>query len=122
MDSPDLVQDYLRAFFAGLDREVFAVMFLDVKRRLIELKELFRGTVAQVSVYPREVVKEALYLNASAVVLIRTDVSGHPEPRRTDVQLTERLRTALLMVDVHVFDHVVVGGATCVSLAERGWL
>ncbi|MBU3721258.1 MAG: DNA repair protein RadC [Burkholderiaceae bacterium] len=124
MDSPRVVKDYLRLHFAAASaagREEFAVMFLAQDNRLIEAKTLFRGTLAQTSVYPREVVKEALTLNAAAVVLAHNHPSGGAEPSRADEYLTQALKSALQLVDVRVLDHVVVGD-TCVSFAERGLL
>ena len=102
--------------------EVFAVIFLDTQQRLIAFEELFRGTLAQTSVYPREVVKRALALNAAAVVLAHNHPSGVAEPSRADEALTQALRSALALVDVRVLDHFVVAAGTVVSFAERGLL
>ena len=98
----------------------FCVLFLDAQHRIIELRQMFRGTVSQTSVYPREVVKEALSLNAAAVVLAHNHPSGAAEPSRADEFLTQTLKAALALVDVRVLDHLVVAGADCVSFAERG--
>jgi len=119
-DSPQSVKNYLCLRAAGVEHEEFTVMFLDSQHRLIATESLFRGTLAQTSVYPREVVKRALYHNAGAVVLSHNHPSGSPEPSRADEYLTQTLKTALQLVDVRVLDHVVVGGAATVSLAERG--
>ena len=97
-------------------------MFLDARHRLLSFEELFRGTLTQTSVYPREVVKHALALNASAVVLAHNHPSGVPEPSKADEYLTTTLKSALALVDVRVLDHLVVGRADCVSFAERGLL
>ena len=120
MDSPKAVKDYLRVHLGALEHEVFMVIFLDHQHGLLALKEMFRGTLSQTSVYPREVVKEALALNAGAVVLAHNHPSGAPEPSRADEVLTQSLKTALALVDVRVLDHFVVGGADLVSFAERG--
>jgi DNA repair protein RadC len=121
-DAPDKVRQYLQLHLAGLPHELFAVLFLDHQHRLIEMKPMFRGTLAQTSVYPREVVKEALALNAGAVVLAHNHPSGTAEPSRADEFLTRTLKSALALVDVRVLDHLVVGHGQVVSLAERGLL
>ncbi len=120
MSSPQAVKDYLCLQIGVLEHEVFAVIFLDSQHRLIAIKEMFRGTVSQTSVYPREVVKMALQLNAGAVVLAHNHPSGVAEPSRADEFLTQSLKTALALVDVRVLDHLVVGGTDVVSFAERG--
>ena len=119
-DSPQSVKNYLCLRAANLEHEEFSVMFLDSQHRLIVTESLFRGTLSQTSIYPREVVKRALYHNAGAVVLSHNHPSGLAEPSRADEHLTQTLKTALLLVDVRVLDHIVVGGATTVSFAERG--
>jgi DNA repair protein RadC len=121
-DSPQRVKEHLRLQLAHLRHEVFAVLFLDVQNRLIEFKELFRGTLTQTSVYPREVVKQALSLHAAAVVLAHNHPSGMAEPSRADEFLTQTLKSALQLVDVRVLDHMVVGHGEVVSFAERGLL
>ena len=120
MSSPQMVKDYLRLQIGVLEHEVFVVVFLDAQHRLIALKEMFRGTVTQTSVYPREVVKEALAANAAAVILAHNHPSGSTEPSRADEYLTQTLKTALALVDVRVLDHLIVGGAEISSFAERG--
>ena len=122
LSSPQDVKDYLRLEIGLLEYEVFCVIFLDAQHRVIELRQMFRGTVSQTSVYPREVVKEALALNASAVVLAHNHPSGVAEPSRADEHLTQTLKTALQMVDVRVLDHLVVSANVVVSFAERGLL
>jgi DNA repair protein RadC len=122
MSSPQAVKDHLSLHLGVLEHEVFCVLFLDAQHRIIELRQMFRGTVSQTSVYPREVVKEALSLNAAAVVLAHNHPSGLAEPSRADEFLTQSLKTALALVDVRVLDHFVVAGADCVSFAERGLL
>jgi DNA repair protein RadC len=122
MSSPQAVKDYLRVQIGVLEHEVFTVIFLDAQHRLIALKEMFRGTVTQTSVYPREVVKESLALNAAAVILAHNHPSGAAEPSRADEFLTQTLKSALALVDVRVLDHLVVAGADVTSFAERGLL
>jgi len=121
-DSPGRVKEHLRMHLAHLPHEVFAVLFLDAQHRLICLEEMFRGTLAQTSVYPREVVRRALDLHAAAVVLAHNHPSGVAEPSKADEHLTITLRTALALVDVRVLDHLVVGRDDVVSFAERGLL
>ena len=121
-DSPQRVKDYLQLQLGGLQHEVFAVLFLDAQHRLLRMEELFRGTLSQTSVYPREVVKRALALNAGAVLLAHNHASGVAEPSRADEYLTQTLKTALALVDVRVLDHLVVGRGQVVSMAERGLL
>ena len=122
MQSPQVVKDYLQIHMAELEHEVFAVLFMDAQHRVIEFREMFRGSVAHTSVYPREVVKAALTLNAAAVILAHNHPSGEPTPSRADEMLTQTLRTALALVDVRVIDHVVVATAGVASFAERGLL
>ena len=124
MDSPRAVKDYLRLHFAAANaagREEFAVVFLAQDHRVIETRTLFRGTLAQASVYPREVAKECLARNAAAVILAHNHPSGFPEPSRADEHLTQTLKAVLQLVDVRILDHIIVGDA-CVSFAERGLL
>jgi DNA repair protein RadC len=121
-DNPAAVKNYARLYFAGASshgREEFAVFFLDATHRLIKAETLFRGTLSQASVYPREVVREALLCNAGAVILAHNHPSGSAEPSRADEYLTQTLKSALQLVDVRVIDHLVVGD-TVVSFAERG--
>lgn len=119
-DRPQAVKDYLRLRLAELPHEVFAVLFLDAQHRLIACEEMFRGTLAQTSVYPREVLKRALELNAAAVILAHNHPSGVGEPSRADELLTSTLRSALGLVDVRVLDHMVVAREGVVSFTERG--
>lgn len=122
MTSPEAVKDYLRLRMGALDHEVFAVLFLDAQNRLIELKEMFHGSLTQTSVYPREIVKEALGLNAAAVILAHNHPSGVAEPSRADEFLTQTLNSALALVDIRVLDHLVVAAAGTTSFAEKGLL
>ncbi|MBA4178775.1 MAG: hypothetical protein C0505_19800 [Leptothrix sp. (in: Bacteria)] len=119
-DSPQGVKDYLGLHLGGRPHEIFCVLFLDAQHRLLRLEEMFHGTLTQTSVYPREVVKRALALNAGAVVLAHNHPSGVAEPSRADEFLTQTLRAALQLVDVRVLDHLVVGQGQVVSMAERG--
>ncbi|EIU4871253.1 RadC family protein [Pseudomonas aeruginosa] len=122
LTSPAAVKDYLRTKLAGFEHEVFAVLFMDTRHRLIEYREMFRGTIDGASVYPRELVKEALRCNAAAVIVSHNHPSGNPEPSAADRTLTERLKQALGLVDVRVLDHVIVAGGDTTSFAERGLL
>ena len=120
--SPQVARTYLSLRLGARDHEVFAVVMLDTQHRLIEVLELFRGTIDGAAVYPREVVKEALARNAAAVIFAHNHPSGLPEPSAADRMLTDRLKAALALVDVKVLDHLVVGGDITVSFAERGWI
>jgi DNA repair protein RadC len=119
-DTPQKVKDYMGLQLGGRMQEVFAVLFLDSQHRMLELEEMFHGTLTQTSVYPREVVKRALTLNAGAVILAHNHPSGVAEPSRADEFLTSTLKSALALVDVRVLDHLVVGRGVVVSMAERG--
>ena len=122
LSSPTRVRDYLRITLAGRDYEVFMVLFLDAQNRVIECEEMFRGTLTQTSVYPREVVKRSLFNNAGGVIFAHNHPSGVAEPSHADETLTKSLKQALALVDVRVLDHFVVGGDTVMSFAERGLL
>ncbi|RZL65449.1 MAG: JAB domain-containing protein [Variovorax sp.] len=119
-DSPDAVKQYLQLHIASRPHEVFAALFLDAQHRLIALEELFRGTLTQTSVYPREVVIRALHHHAAAVVLAHNHPSGGVEPSRADESLTQTLKAALALVDVRVLDHVIVAAGQTLSMAEKG--
>lgn len=119
-DAPDAVRQFLRLKLGGLSHEVFAVLFLDAQHRLIAMEEMFRGTLTQTSVYPREVIKRGLDLGAAAVILAHNHPSGVAEPSRADELLTQALKSALALVDMRVLDHFVVGSNEVASLAERG--
>lgn len=120
MDSPQVLRDWLRLHCASLQHEVFLVLYLDVQCRLIEAEELFRGTLTQASVYPREVVKSALARNAAALAIAHNHPSGETEPSRADELLTQTLKSALSLVDVKVIDHFIVAGDHVLSFSERG--
>ncbi len=121
-DTPSAVKDYVQLHLAELPHEVFQVLFLDAQHRLLAMEEMFRGTLTQTSVYPREVVRRALARNAGAVILAHNHPSGLAEPSRADEFLTQSLKNALALVDVRVLDHLVVGQGQVVSFAERGLL
>ncbi|MBV8617728.1 MAG: DNA repair protein RadC [Curvibacter sp.] len=118
--SPGEVQHYLQLQLAGRGHEVFAVLFLDSQHRLLAFEELFRGTLTQTSVYPREVLLRALHHQAAAVVLAHNHPSGNVSPSKADETLTQSLRAALALVDIRVLDHLIVAPGAWTSLAERG--
>ncbi|MEX1168359.1 MAG: DNA repair protein RadC [Hydrogenophaga sp.] len=119
-DSPKAVREYLQLQLGAKQHEVFAVLFLDSQNRLIALEELFRGTLSQTSVYPREVVLRALHHHAAAVVLAHNHPSGTAQPSRADEALTQSLKAALALVDVRVLDHFIVTRDQAASMAEMG--
>ena len=121
-ETPQAVRDYLQLQLGSRPHEVFAILFLDSQNRLIALEELFRGTLTQTSVYPREVVIRTLALNAASVVLAHNHPSGSAQPSRADKALTQNLKSALALVDVRVLDHFVVTSTQAVSMAELGLL
>ena len=120
--SPQAIRDYLQLQLGGRDHEIFAVLFLDTSHRLIVLEEMFRGTLTQTSVYPREVVVRALALNAANVVLAHNHPSGIAQPSRADESITQTLKAALALVDVRVLDHFIVTATASVSMAVLGLL
>ena len=122
LTSPGAVRDYLRLQLGSLSHEVFVCLWLDAQHRVIESRELFRGTLTQTSVYPREVVKAALAANAAAVIFAHNHPSGVAQPSQADELLTRNLREALALVEVKVLDHFIVAGRQALSFAERGLL
>jgi DNA repair protein RadC len=122
MNSPEAVRQYLRAKLRHETQEVFACLFLDNQHRVIRYEAMFTGTINAAAVYPREIVKRALVLNAAALILSHNHPSGVAEPSRADRNITERIQSALALVDIRVLDHLVVGDADVVSFAERGWI
>ncbi len=122
LTSPEAVRDYLRTRLACLPHEVFMCLYVDSQNRLIACEELFRGTLAQTSVYPREVVKGALARNAAGVIFAHNHPSGVAEPSRADELLTASLKQALALVDIRTLDHMIVAGQQVLSFAERGLL
>lgn len=119
---PALAFEYLQLLMQDYEHEVFSALFLDNRHRVIRFEELFRGTIDSASVYPREVVKQALACNAAAVILVHNHPSGDPAPSDADRRITQRLKEALGLVDIRVIDHVVVASEGCVSFAELGYL
>lgn len=117
---PQLVKDYLQRHLRHRPHEVFAMLLLDTQHHLIEYCELFRGTIDGASVYPREVVKQALAVNAAAVIFAHNHPSGVAEPSQQDRRITERLQDALALVEIRVLDHMIVGEGAVTSFAERG--
>jgi DNA repair protein RadC len=122
LNSPRAVRDYLRLLLGGRNHEVFMVLFLDAQNRVLASEELFRGTLTQTSVYPREIVVRALHHNAAGVILAHNHPSGVAEPSQADRWLTDQLKTALGLIDVKVIDHFIVAGSEGFSFCERGWL
>jgi DNA repair protein RadC len=122
LTSPGAVRDYLRLAIAEREHEVFVCLWLDAQHRVTACEELFRGTLTQTSVYPREIVKAALKANAAAVIFAHNHPSGAAQPSQADELLTRNLKEALALVDVKVLDHFVVAGHQALSFAERGLL
>ncbi|HHQ6722818.1 DNA repair protein RadC [Serratia sp. ASV30] len=120
--STAVTRDWLRLHLTGLEREVFVVLWLDNQNRLLAQETLFTGTINSTTVHPRELVKSAMKHNAASAVLAHNHPSQLAEPSQADRQITDRIKTALELVDVRVLDHLIVGGMDIVSFAERGWL
>ena len=121
-DSPGFVKTFLALRLSTLEAERFEVLYLNSQHQLIEAETAFLGTLSQTSVYPREIVKRALALNAAAVIFSHNHPSGHVEPSRADEHLTQTLKVALALVDVRVLDHIIVAGNSTLSMSERGLL
>jgi DNA repair protein RadC len=122
LSSPGAVRDFLRLALGGREHEVFVCLWLDAQHRVIRTDEAFRGTLTQTSVYPREIVKTALAVNAAAVIFAHNHPSGVAQPSQADELLTRNLKEALALVEVKVLDHFIVAGHQAVSFAERGLL
>ncbi|MCG8053938.1 MAG: DNA repair protein RadC [Candidatus Thiodiazotropha taylori] len=122
LTSPATMREYFQVRYGELEHEVFSMVMLDNRHRLIDVEEMFRGTIDGASVYPREVVKAALKRNAAAVAFIHNHPSGSTEPSDADKRITERLKDALALIDVRVLDHLIVTHESTVSFAERGLL
>jgi DNA repair protein RadC len=122
LSSPEAVRDYLKLKLARYPYEVFAVLLLDNRHRVISYEELFRGTIDGASVHPREVVRKVIETNAAAVIFAHNHPSGVAEPSQADLRITQRLKEALALIDVRVLDHLIVGEGLGASLAERGLL
>ena len=118
--SPADTESFLKARMQHLDHEVFCCLYLDNRHRVLRFDELFRGTIDGTSVYPREVVKEALAVNAAAVILAHNHPSGVAEPSQADERITRRLKSALDLVDIRLLDHLIIGDGAATSLASRG--
>ena len=122
MDSTQMAANYLKMKLSGLNYEVFGAMFLNTQLELITYREMFRGTINQTTVYPREVVKAALDLNANALIISHNHPSGASEPSTADLVLTNHLKKALALFNIDIVDHIIVAGQETVSLAQRGEL
>ncbi len=120
--SPADTEKFLKAKLSHLEHEVFAVMYLDNRHRVIKYEEIFRGTIDGTSVYPREIVKACLLCNAAAIILAHNHPSGIAEPSQADERITKRIKAACNLVDIRVLDHLIIGDNNCVSLANRGLL
>jgi len=120
ISNPDDTKKYLKSLLAHRQQEVFACLYLDNKHQIIHYEELFFGTIDSASVHPREVVKNTLKHNAAALIFAHNHPSGNPEPSQADILITKRLIKALLLIDVRVLDHLVVGHNDIISLAEKG--
>ncbi len=120
LSSPDTVKKYLTLSLAREEREIFGVLWLDVKNRVIKIEHLFFGSIASASVYPREVIKSALKHNASAALCFHCHPSGNPDPSDADKIITIHLKKALDNVEVRLFDHIIIGGMESYSFAENG--
>ncbi len=122
LTSPDAVRRFLLLWLRDRPAECFVGVFVDSQHRVIAARELFRGTLSQTAVYPREVARQALVLNAAAIIVAHNHPSGVAEPSIADRLLTDALRAALRQLDISVLDHLIVAGNQCVSFAERGWM
>ena len=120
LSSPQAVRDFLKHRLAGIPHEVFVAILLDAQNRVLSVENLFRGTLTQTSVFPREIVKLALRFNSAAIIFAHNHPSGIAEPSRADEALTQTLKHTLAWVDVKVLDHFILGGTACMSFAERG--
>ena len=122
MNSPRQVKEFLTHSIGQLHHEVFMALWLDSQNRLIEAEEMFRGTLSQTAVYPREMVRHAMAFNAAGVVISHNHPSGEKEPSQADRWLTEQLKTCLGLVAVKLIDHIIIAGNNSLSFCERGWL
>ncbi|ENG7681538.1 RadC family protein [Providencia stuartii] len=122
ISDPNLLKMRLVELFSGQEREVFTVLFLNNQHQIISYEELFRGTINRVEVHPREIIRFAMKMNASAIILAHNHPSGNPEPSDADRQVTFRIKEACTLMGIKLLDHFVVGHKNCVSFLERGWL
>ncbi|EKK7719731.1 DNA repair protein RadC [Cronobacter sakazakii] len=120
--SPTITRDFLESQLAEQEREMFLVIFIDSQNRIIRQNTLFTGTLSHVEVHPREIVREAVRLNAAGIILAHNHPSGRAEPSRADKMVTERIVKSCQLVDIRVLDHLVIGRGEYVSFAERGWI
>lgn len=120
--SPDMTREFLQSQLAGEEREIFMVILMDNQNRILKHCRLFSGTINHVEVHPREILREALKVNAAAVILAHNHPSGNAEPSKADKQITERVIKCCQFMGIRVLDHLVVGRGECVSFAERGWI
>ena len=121
LTSPDKVRKFLIQHFRALRVEVFGCLYLNTQNQIIEFEELFSGTLDSAAVYPREVAVRALEASAKSVILVHNHPSGNPEPSRADIEITERLKSALALLEIRVLDHIIIAQTQMVSLAERGY-
>lgn len=122
LTSPDLVRNYLRLKLEKKEREIFAVIFLDNQHRVIEYNEMFSGTISAAAVYPREILKRSLELNSAAIIIAHNHPSGKANESQADKMITERIQTALGVVDIRLLDHIIIGSGEMVSFAEKGFI
>ena len=122
LDSPQAVRQFFQLHLSALRHEVFAVMFLDVQNRMLAMEEMFKGTISQASVYPREVVKRALELNASAVILVHNHPSGDPTPSDADISMTHQVQEAAQVLGLVLHDHLIIGKSREISFRAAGYL
>ncbi|OKP00854.1 RadC family protein [Xenorhabdus eapokensis] len=122
MSSPTMTQSYLQDLLSWQDREIFVVLFLTSQNKVICHDEMFKGTINKVEVHPREIVKQAVKVNAASIILAHNHPSGNPEPSLADKLVTEKIIEACDLVGVKVLDHIVIGKKSCVSFMERGWI
>lgn len=122
LSSPEMTRDFLILHLAPAEQEIFAVIFMDNRHRVIAYEPMFYGTIDGTSVHPREIAKRALQHNAAAIIVAHNHPSGEPEPSQSDRNLTRRLVDTLALLDIRVLDHHVIGGETTISFAERGWI
>ena len=116
--NPKLASQWMVSKMSILEHEVFSVLFLDNQHKYLAFEEMFRGSLAHTDVYPREIIKRALFHNAAAVILVHNHPSGNTEPSSADIELTQRLKSALAIVEIRILDHFIVGGSTAVSMKE----
>lgn len=122
MENPQVTRDYLQSVLAHQEREIFMALFLDNQHRVLQAQKMFSGSINSVEVHPREIVREALKLNAAAVILAHNHPSGVAEPSRADREITERISKACTLLNIRLLDHLVIGHGEFTSFAERGWL